>query len=534
MKSSRIAAGVIAFAAACGAPRQLPLPSPAEGAVAPVPIDAARLRADLETFASDAYRGREVGTAGELRSAEFIADQARAIGLEPAGDSGYVQRVPLMLEQLADTSPFRVTRGGQDVGLVPGRDLVPLINLGGGMFARQHAEGDVVFAGFGVRDPATGRDDLAGLDVRNKVVVVVMGAPEGVDEATRRQLEGQEGVAIRLQRLIPMGPAGVILLFGGERGETLYRQFVPVLSRSMVLADAGGTPPPDAERPVPMILLGRVSAAGALLPAQAGDVRAQALPARFSGRAITTRTAVAGHNVVAVLRGADARLRSTYVALGAHHDHIGVLPAVGGDSIANGADDDGSGSMALVAVARAMASSPRPRRSVLFIWHTAEEKGLLGSEHFVSEPTVPLDSVVAMLNVDMIGRNGGATEDFAAAGGSASPDRLFIVGPRAAPNQQSRGLGAMVDSVNARLARPFTFDREWDDPAHPEQIYTRSDHYSYAQKGIPVAFLTTGLHPDYHKVSDEVSRIDFPKLARVAELLREVTAAVANRPTRPR
>ena len=156
------------------------------------------------------------------------------------------------------------------------------------------------------------------------------------------------------------------------------------------------------------------------------------------------------------------------------------------------------------------------------------------SEHFAANPTVPIDSIVAMINADMIGRNGGATEDFASRGIAPSPDRLYIVGPGAAPNGQSRVLGTIVDSVNARQPRPFTLDREWDTEAHPERIYFRSDHYNYAQRGVPVVFFTTGLHEDYHKVSDEVEKIDFDKLARVSTLIRDVTTALANRPTRPR
>ena len=145
---------------------------------------------------------------------------------------------------------------------------------------------------------------------------------------------------------------------------------------------------------------------------------------------------------------------------------------------------------------------------------------MLGSEWFVTHPTVPLDSIVAQLNADMIGRN--------------AADSLMLVGPRAAPNGQSRTLGVLVDSVNATLARPFTIDRTWDSPDHPEQIYFRSDHYSYAKRGIPIVFYTTGLHADYHKVTDEVSKIDFDKLSRVSELIMRSALAVANRAERPR
>lgn len=538
MSVKRSAILLLALTAAC-APRTDPAAGPAAPRpvpAAPAALDVSALRNDLTEFASDAFRGREVGTSAEVMSARFIAAKAQAIGLEPAGDSGFIHRVPLITERISDSSTFQVTRGGQTVSLRVGQDVVPLISLGEGVYARQRGEGEIVFAGYGVPDPATGRDDLANLNVRGKIVVVLMGAPAGADEATRRQLEGTDGLSIRLQRLIPLGPSGVILLFGGERGEALFEQFGPGLMRSMSLETRRGQlAPPDAQRPVPMILLGRVEAARSLLPAQyPQDVRPQALPARFSGQAITARDRITGHNVVAVLRGSNPALARTYVAIGAHHDHAGIQPPVNGDSIANGADDDGSGSMALLAVARSMVSAPRPRRSVLFVWHTAEEKGLLGSAYFAANPTVPIDSIVAMVNADMIGRNGGPTEDFVSQGIAPSEDRLYIVGPGAAPNSQSRVLGTIVDSVNARQADPFTLDRTWDTPDHPERIYFRSDHYSYAQHGVPIVFFTTGLHEDYHKVSDEVEKIDFAKLARVTALIRDVTTAVANRASRPR
>src|SRR5664279_5072473 len=158
-------------------------------------------------------------------------------------------------------------------------------------------------------------------------------------------------------------------------------------------------------------------------------------------------------------RGGDAALRGTYVAFGAHLDHIGIQPPEDGDSIANGADDDGTGSVALLAIARAaVAQRPPPRRSMLFVWHTGEELGLFGSEWFTSHPTVPIDSIVAQLNADMIGRN--------------SRNSLYLVGPYAAPNHQSAVLGAIADSVNRSLKDPFTIDREWDSPTHPCLLYT--------------------------------------------------------------
>jgi Zn-dependent M28 family amino/carboxypeptidase len=270
-----------------------------------------------------------------------------------------------------------------------------------------------------------------------------------------------------------------------------------------------------------MIAVAPLRAGSPFLPSDwPGSRKSRALPrTRFTASLRTERETANGYNVVGVVRGSDPALRQSYVAYGAHYDHIGIQPAVGGDSIANGADDDGSGSTALLALARAFQQGPRPRRSVLFVWHTGEEKGLFGSARFVDRPTVPIDSVVAQLNADMIGRN--------------APDSLYVVGPAAAPRGQSRRLGEVVDSVNGAGERPFTFNREWDSPTHPEQIYFRSDHYNYARKGVPIVFFTTGLHEDYHKVTDEVGKIDFDKMARVSRLMYDVGAALANSPARP-
>jgi Zn-dependent M28 family amino/carboxypeptidase len=310
----------------------------------------------------------------------------------------------------------------------------------------------------------------------------------------------------------------------------LYDQLAPEIGRQLTARKAGA-PPTDAQRPFPMIVLARAAASSPLLPSGwPRDDRPQALPGRLSARVDLRHEDVTGYNVVGVVRGADPVLRDSYVAYGAHFDHIGIQPAVNGDSIANGADDDASGSVGLLALARAYARGPRPRRSVLFVWHGAEEKGLLGSEHFAARPTVPLASIVAQINADMIGRNGSTTEN----GPPGDQRSLFIIGPSAAPNNQSRTLGQIVDSVNARQPVPFVFNREWDSPTHPERIYFRSDHYNYAKKGIPIVFFTDGLHADYHKVSDEAAKIDYAKLGRAARLIHDVVVAVGNRRARPR
>jgi hypothetical protein len=486
-------------------------------------ISAQELRRDLTVFAADSMRGRETGTEDATRAARFLAERVQRLGLEPAGDSMYLQRVPLMTETVAATSRIMVedADGGSTTPLRIGVDVVPLVNLGPGVPpTKRRAAGEIVFAGYGMPTSKPQRDDLAGLDLAGKVVVVVNGAPPGVDSTTRAAMEAQGAISERLARILPQRPAAVVILLAGS-GTKLFQQVAPQLQRG-VSPQGNSADILDDERPIPMILLGVPTAGSPLLPKNwPADDRPQTLRGRLVARVDQQRVPFTGYNVVAVVRGSDPTLSRTYVAFGAHYDHIGIVPPVNGDSIANGADDDGSGSVSLLAIARAMQQAPvKTKRSTLFVWHVGEEKGLLGSSYFTEHPTVPIDSIVAQFNADMIGRN--------------APPLLYTVGPRAAPNGQSVRLGAIVDSVNAAQPVPFAIDRSFDSPTHPEHIYERSDHFNYARKGIPIVFFTTGLHDDYHKPSDEVSKIDFEKMSRVARLMRDAAVAVGNSGTRPR
>ena len=500
----------------------------APGVSSPTPVEAPRgeigaaeLRRDLFAFAADSMRGRETGTEDAARAAQFLTDRIQQLGLEPAGDSLYLQRIPLQRERFAATSRMVVEEGGRTVPLAIGRDLIPLVNLGPGVPpARRVADGPLVFAGYGTTLATPRRDDFAGLDLEDKVVVVVNGAPPGVDSATRANLESESTISERLARILPARPAAVIVLFT-EGKRQFFDQLSSELSRTITRQGINDDVP-DSERPLPMIMLGVVRAGSPLLPVRwPVDDRAQVLGGRrFAARVFQQRVPVSGFNVVGVVRGSDPVLSRTFVALGAHYDHLGIVTPVHGDSIANGADDDGSGTVALLAIARNLQSAAvKPRRSVLFVWHVGEEKGLLGSAWFVDHPTVPIDSIVAQLNADMIGRN--------------ARSELYLVGPRAAPNGQGKRLGAIVDSVNAREREPFVINRDYDSATHPEHVFERSDHYNYSRKGMPVAFFTTGWHSDYHRPSDEADKIDYDKLARVARLIRDVTVVLGNSSSRP-
>ena len=517
----RAVVALIVFGIGCTTPpRTLPAPAAPAPAIGAATVE--ELRRDLYAFADDSMHGRETGTEDVTRAMRFLVNRLTQLGLEPAGDSGFAQRVPLQKEVFGPGTRIAVEEGGAVRTLKVGTDLVPLLNLGAGVPpTKRTAEGEIVFVGYGLTMANPKRDDFAGLSLQGKVVVVVNGAPAGVDSAKRAELEGQPAISQRLAQIIPQRPAAVIILLAGK-GTELFEQAVPQFTRAVALR-SNAPEVPESERQIPMIMLGVPVVGSPLLPTGwPADDKPQALGGRkFTARIEQTKTLITDYNVAAVVRGSDPALSSTYVAYGAHYDHVGIVQPTAGDSIANGADDDGSGSMSLLAIARVMQQAPvKPRRSVLFVWHVGEEKGLLGSSWFTDHPTVPIDSIVAQINADMIGRN--------------ADSLLYVVGPVAAPNNQSKRLGAILDSVNTALAPRFAINREMDNPNHPEHIYERSDHFNYAKKGIPIVFLTTGLHDDYHKVSDDPRKIEYAKMARVTRLMVELGRAVANSPQRPR
>jgi hypothetical protein len=274
-------------------------------------------------------------------------------------------------------------------------------------------------------------------------------------------------------------------------------------------------------------------------------------------------------NVIGILPGSDATLRGQYVAIGAHNDHIGLQSrpldhdsveafnrvlrrqgvqdtvrtptaeqwsrigqlrdslrvAHGGvrpDSVNNGADDDGSGTVAMLEIAERFATGTPPKRSLVFVSHTGEEKGLLGSQYFTDHPTIPRDSIVAQLNMDMVGR--GKADDIMGRG----PNNVQLIGPRRLSTQ----LGGLIDSLNAARTPRMDIDYSFDANGHPLNRYCRSDHYMYARYGIPITYFSLGYHTDYHQVTDEPQYIDYDHMARVAGFVRDIAEAVANRPQR--
>jgi hypothetical protein len=549
---------VLLVACSSGTPPVVTTPLPLKRDPQPTTpaVSAADLMTRLYIFADDSMMGREAGTAGHRKGTDYIARELQRLGLRPAGDNGtYFQAVPL-IRRAFDTVSTITVEGGPTL-----RAGVDFIATGGGPpgSSPRSIRLPTTYGGMAFDTTNMLRAEQAEMSV-----VIVTPAATPVTPAFASSAAGQA-----YQQAI--GRAAVIVNVAAD--DTLPRNVV----RNAVAPREGAVsrplPPGSPIPPLNLVVTPRAAEAmfGAALGGATKGGRGRYIRANFR----FNETPVTERNVVAIVPGSDSVLRNQYVALGAHSDHVGFLPGTAvdhdslhlyntarqfgripavnaidttaaqrtalaalttrldslraasmarRDSIRNGADDDGSGSMALLEIAEAIVAAPTaPRRSLLFVWHTAEEKGLLGARHFTDNPTVPRDSIVAQINIDMIGR--GAAGD--TPGGNAN--YLLLVGSR----RLSTELGDLVESVNSRRSPRLNLDYSWDAPGHTQRIYCRSDHAMYARYGIPVAFFFTGLHGDYHQVTDEPQYIDYPHYANITSFVHDLAVEVANRAGRP-
>jgi Peptidase family M28 len=494
----------------------------------------------LSYIASDQLQGRATYSAGLGLAAAYIEDHLREWDVKPAGDAGsYLQTVRVRSVRATSASTVTVRAGGRTRTFKDGEGVIFQRNAGG---SRTLTIDRVEFAGYGLDVPASSHTDLRGKDVRGAAVVWLGSrGPRGLDpQLYRRVLNARSRHAIEdLHAAATLAPGST----STESTQTF---------------SGAGVPPPDfvsAERldhPVPPAVTVDDTFLEFLFSTASTPYRElkrraeaqEALPSfRLDGVTVTFNIDVTyevirtqlTQNVIGLVEGSDPRLKASYVAFGAHYDHVGyadtgsgqsgtfqpptygrLAPGAADDRIWNGADDDGSGTVAVMALARAFAAGPKPRRSLLFVWHAAEEIGTYGSRYFADYPTVPVDQIVAQLNIDMIGRN---RDDKA-----SESNTVYLVGS----DRISSELHDINRDANRALPAPMTLDYELNDPSDPEQLYYRSDHYSYAAKGIPVIFFTTGLHPDYHTNTDDVSKILFDKMTRVVQLIFETGVRVAN------
>jgi FlaG/FlaF family flagellin (archaellin) len=488
-------------------------------------ITAAQMRDYLYFVASDEMEGRDTPSRGLNTTAKFIATQLSRWGAKPAGDDGTFFQKIVLNGTSPDAAKASAEVNGQHFTL--GSDF---IRLSGN--AVSGVAGGLVYGGSGWMIKAKNIDTLQGLDVKGKFVVLYSaGAPSATSLASlpvgiaQADLTGQRNVdwADPITNARAKGAAGVIVVaseFAQNHWNDIRDYYMrPVYSVDKFPPRGGGGGGFNA---LPALLV-TPKMASAIFAGEAsnpvsGDVAPFALGA--SKNLVVTipikTEQTTTQNVVGLIEGSDPKLKTEMVAVGAHYDHIGIgRPSTSDDRINNGADDDGSGTVAILSIAEALAKAPKkPKRSVLFVWHCGEEKGLWGSQYFNKFPTVDIKQVTAQLNIDMIGRSRKADDTNPKNAELSGENEVFVIGSE----MMSSSLGSIVKGINTAYLN-LNYNTKFDDPKDPNRFFFRSDHFNYAVNGIPITFWFDGVHEDYHQVGDEPQKIDYNKMEKVTRTI---------------
>ncbi len=582
--------------AASAASAQQKCPAVQKGAIMPLkykggPTVAAITACDLMTrlyiYADDSLRGREAGTPDAIRATDYIEKEVRRLKLKPAGDNGtYFMNMPVF-GTVTDTASAMLMVGssmfrlGSDFGINGAANVAATPVVFGGVqgdtanaLTAAQVQGKIVVVKAAAQ-PAGGRGQG--------------GAPGGGRGNAGRgaggggnPYAGAVAVLTVVGDALPTGGG-----FGGRGG--IQPRLIDSVEINGGLAYAAANPNANAGRGgrgngggggvMNATVTSKV--AGAIFGKPLDQVAKGDAGAATSISVKQNQVPMPTRSVVAILPGSDPKLKNEYIVIGGHSDHVGahgsgmiehdsikaynMIARVEGadsrgaapptaeqwvrinaikdslrkiyparpDSISNGADDDGSGSVSVLEIAEAFAKGKaKPKRSLIFIWQTGEEKGLWGSLYFTNHPTVPRESIVADLNIDMVGRGEATDVTGRSKDGkelTGGPNYLQLVGSR----RLSTEYGDLAEAVNKTEKVPFVFDYSMDADGHPQNIYCRSDHYEYARYGIPVIFFTTGGHADYHQVTDEPQYIQYQHMARVDQLIFDIALKVGNAPNKP-
>ncbi|MDJ0364290.1 M28 family peptidase [Hymenobacter sp. H14-R3] len=484
------------------------------------------LRRDLGVLASDEYEGRETGTKGQKMAAAYISQQFAADSLVAPVVSNaanpYLQT--FNLERSSWLPGGTLTVGGKAYEW-----LKDFYAFGRSPFQQATAV-QPVFVGYGIEQGPY--FDYAGRDVKGQDIIVLLGEPHTADgksvlspdgSATKWAVDFRAKAALAAQK----GARSVFFVdFSGKSdfAKVAARLAPRVMQPTIAAADAAGGRAPSffVSPALALKLLGTNEATIRSYEAATATARQPVAnklkPVKFSLSAPQQRSEVGTENVLGFLPGTDKQ--DEVLVVSAHYDHLGII----GGEVYNGADDDGSGTVGMLAIAQAFTKAARaghgPRRSILFLANTGEEKGLLGSEYYTSHPVFPLANTIADLNIDMIGRSDEAHLN--------KPDYVYVIGS----DKLSSQLHSVLQEAN-RTHGNIDLDFRFNDPNDPNRFYYRSDHYNFAVHKIPVAFFFNGVHPDYHEASDEIAKIEFEKLEARARLVFYTAWELANREERP-
>jgi Zn-dependent M28 family amino/carboxypeptidase len=491
---------------------------------------------DMGFLADDALEGREAGTRGYDIAANYVAAQYALLGVKPAGDKGsYLQRVPLLA--FRPSGEGAVTLTGADGAASPlkyGEDYLPNAQA---QAADLTVEAPLVFVGFGVVDPTRGRDDYAGLDVKGKIVVMLTGAPSSIQTEERAHLSSPN---TKRTEAAKRGAIGVLTIptTSGEKRRPFARGLAGMKEWRVTWRDAqdvGAIRAPSAPALAQISLAGAAKLfAGAPVALDAVLAEAEKPEGAVKGFPLASKAKIDlkteiekrdSSNVVGLIEGSDPTLKAQTIILSAHLDHIGIKENAkpGEDRVNNGALDNASGIATLLEVARGFKNTKvRPKRSIVLLAVTAEEKGLVGSDYFATNPTVKKADIAADVNLDM-------------------PVLLYPFTDVIAFGANRSTVGEAVQKAAGRVGVALS-----GDPMPDEGLFTRSDHYRFVEQGVPSVFLMTGfqnggekafttfLKTNYHHPGDDLNQpIDYQAAAKFALVNYEIARELANTPARP-
>lgn len=481
------------------------------------------LKSDLSIIASDEFEGRETGEEGIRKATDYITERYKEIGLTPVGDNGTFEQNYDLSAPVIDSYNYIVTDNEGSLiseTAVTKEATGDFVTVFGGS---DDVTGEIVFAGFGISNGTT-----------NQLPEVV--ADKWVMVFFDRQLTSQRA----LQTLSGKGAAGVILIMDYNDPEGFMQNAEQAQSRigtagrlSLAYLQNNNSRSAAWNRINPELaakMLGKESVSELVdmseeIKANASDFKPMELEYTLSHNVSISENTVVASNIAAFLEGSDPLLKDEVVVLSAHHDHVGIgRPDSTGDTIYNGADDDGSGTVGLLSTAQAMVAAKKagagPKRSVLFLHVSGEEKGLLGSRYYSDHPIYPIENTVANINVDMIGRVDKEHEE--------NKDYIYVIGGEII----SSGLDSLLRSANEATVN-LDLSNRYNDLEDPNQFYRRSDHWNFGRLGIPFIFFFNGVHADYHRPSDSIEKIEWEALTKRTQLIYTTTAMIANSSERP-
>ena len=493
-------------------------------------INVNTIRANLQLLSSDELEGREAGTRGEKLAAMYLASQLRQYGVKPFAYSNN--------RNGADSLRYFMEFEATKISILPESYMMLFDSVSnkqtpltyGQYFVNFHdqlvnckIDAPVVFAGFGITAPEYNYDDYANLDVKGKIVVALDGEPQSDDENYfdgAIQSTYASAQFYKRHRAKELGAkAFIVLAYNGLLSK--WDDYVSYFLAGKMVFNGEYVSADDQER-MPFFYASNqffetlLSNSGHSYDSIRSMINERKDPPRFEIKHLSAKlrmdtkaTSTKTMNVVGMIEGRDPVLKNEFVAIGAHFDHLGMNDS---GIVFNGADDDGSGTVTVLEVARAFSRSRDNKRSILVVFHGAEEKGLLGSEYLTSEDTpkpFQLSQIVSQINIDMVGRE--------------SADSIYVIGS----GRLSSELKALNESINKSL-KLFTFDYTFDADNDPNRYYYRSDHYNYAKFGIPVVFFFDGMTTDYHKSTDDFDKINFTKIEKTAKLVHALAERIAN------